>query len=564
MKKYLASIIIMIVMFGSAVHANTLNTLDMDVYIDKNGDATVTETWDYTSNENTEMYHSYKNIGGSEFTDLEVTDSEGNRYTFEEYWDIAGSFEDKAKKCGFHEIAGGVEICWGITEYGTRTYKVKYKITNFVVGLRDAQMTYWELVPANRESKIKEVNITIAGDVPFEDTLDVWGYGNRNGLCYVADGVIKMKSPEGGLNKNEYMTIQVKFPEGYFELRPSEDEFYSYEDEFFSYYEDMAKEDSISANNTDFENVIAFSYLAFWMFVMAGIIIGASKPAIAVPKEYKNYKKDVEYYRDVPSKDLFKMYAIASTLGLNKKDEDIFGAIFLRWIKEKKATVIKPNEEGAIKTTLAKKKNVDIQLYEEFLDEAKFKMQDEAKLYNFIYDASKDGILEKNEFDKWARRNSAKFMNRFKSVKTATLKQMQEEGYIIEEKRKKTFTKEAMEMARQILGLKKYLEDYTLINEREAIEVELFEEYLVFAQMMGIADKVLEQFKNLYPDIATLSSFDSYDNIIYARTVSYSMTKKAMDIETAKARAYSGGGGGFSSGGGGGGSFGGGGSMGSR
>ena len=48
-----------------------------------------------------------------------------------------------------------------------------------------------------------------------------------------------------------------------------------------------------------------------------------------------------------------------------------------------------------------------------------------------------------------------------------------------------------------------------------AIEVKLFEEYLILAQMMGIAKKVAKQFKNLYPEII----YTSYDYILLCTQV---------------------------------------------
>jgi uncharacterized membrane protein len=56
------------------------------------------------------------------------------------------------------------------------------------------------------------------------------------------------------------------------------------------------------------------------------------------------------------------------------------------------------------------------------------------------------------------------------------------------------------EEAIRMKGLKKYLLDYSMIPQREHIEVHLWEEYLIFAQLLGIADKVEEQFSKLYPN----------------------------------------------------------------
>ena len=102
------------------------------------------------------------------------------------------------------------------------------------------------------------------------------------------------------------------------------------------------------------------------------------------------------------------------------------------------------------------------------------------------------------------------------------------------------------------------MKEYTLIKDREAIEVTLFEEYLIYAQMMGIAKQVAKEFKDVYPEIIEQSKFTSYDNIIIINSYAAHGISTARSAE-ARARNYSSGGGGFSSGGGGGGSFGGGG-----
>ena len=109
---------------------------------------------------------------------------------------------------------------------------------------------------------------------------------------------------------------------------------------------------------------------------------------------------------------------------------------------------------------------------------------------------------------------------------------------------------EALKMA----GLKKFLNEFSLIKDRKAIEVKLWEEYLMYAQIFGIAKKVAKEFKRLYPDVLT---DDYYDDIIFIHTISYEGVS-AASVAKSRAESYSSGGGGFSSSGGGGGSFGGG------
>ena len=54
-----------------------------------------------------------------------------------------------------------------------------------------------------------------------------------------------------------------------------------------------------------------------------------------------------------------------------------------------------------------------------------------------------------------------------------------------------------------------------MIKDREAIEVVIFEEYLIYAQIMGIAKEVAKEFKDIYPEIIEQSNFSSYDNILF-------------------------------------------------
>ena len=120
----------------------------------------------------------------------------------------------------------------------------------------------------------------------------------------------------------------------------------------------------------------------------------------------------------------------------------------------------------------------------------------------------------------------------------------------------------------ELYGLKKYLDEFSMIDTKEVMDVKLWDEYLMFAYLFGIADLVYKQLKEMYPkeleiyEISddTIDFIDMYSdrvsNVVY-KDYGY---KNYSDITG----GYSSGGGGFSSGGDGGGSFGGGGSMGGR
>ena len=118
--------------------------------------------------------------------------------------------------------------------------------------------------------------------------------------------------------------------------------------------------------------------------------------------------------------------------------------------------------------------------------------------------------------------------------------------------------------SQKLYGLKLFLTEFSNIKQREAIEVNLWDEYLMYAYIFGIADKVVKQFKNLYPEVVVeMQNMNmDFDTFIFINDISRSSVLSARSAKSeaeAKASSYSSGGGGFSSGGGGGGSFGGGG-----
>ena len=112
----------------------------------------------------------------------------------------------------------------------------------------------------------------------------------------------------------------------------------------------------------------------------------------------------------------------------------------------------------------------------------------------------------------------------------------------------------------QLYGLKKYLLEFSRMDTKEVMEVKLWDEYLMFAYLFGIADKVAKQLKDMYPEVVEemQSSNIDYNTLYYINHISVRSTSSASSARSA-AQSYSSGGGGFSSGGGGGGSFGGGG-----
>ena len=124
-------------------------------------------------------------------------------------------------------------------------------------------------------------------------------------------------------------------------------------------------------------------------------------------------------------------------------------------------------------------------------------------------------------------------------------------------------------------ALKRYLEDYSLLNEKDIPQLAIWEKYLVYATAFGIANKVIDQMKAKYPKVFIEETWDTEmkntypiiyfsTNPIYFSThtigtspismlnqgVSKAYSTSIAEIAAHSASSGSGGGGGFSGGGG--------------
>lgn len=554
MKKIIKLIVILTSLFFIySVNANSISSISMNIYVDNNGNAHVTEIWDANLESGTEGYKPYYNLDDSEITNFKVI-MDDISFTPRTHWNVNSNFNDKAYKSGINKISNGVELCFGISNYGKHNYVMTYTITNFVHKLEDAEMIYFSLMPHDFSNEPDNVYIKIYSDFKYEDTLDVWGYGYK-GYAYVYDGYIEM-STEKGLDSDEYMVVLVKFPSGTFSNL-------NYISKTFDYYYKMAEEGANHQNsNKVFYNmiicIVSILQVIFWIFIISTIIkscnLSGQKYNLKYGKEGKRLK-NVPNFRDIPcNKDIFRAYYIAYNFNLMKKQTDLLGAVLLKWTKENKITIQKVDKSGLLSKA---KTSIILGSNEEFNNGY------EKDLYDMLMIASKDGILEAKEFEKWCKTNYSRILKWFNDVLNITAGSLISEGKITEVSKQAIIfnykeyyvTDELREEAKKLKGLKNFLENFTNIKDREAIDVHLFDEYLMFASIFGIADKVAKQFKEIYPEYIT--DYD-YDNIIFINNISYTGVK-AASVAKGRAESYSSGGGGFSSSGGGGGSFGGGG-----
>lgn len=556
MKKIIFTLVLFLV--PSIILANEISNIDINIYVDNNGTAHVTEAWTTNLVEGTELYKPYYNLGNSEISNFKASIN-GKEYTYDDNYNVNASFDAKKYKNGFNYISNGIELCFGLSEYGNNNYELSYDISNFVVNTSDGyQMIYWTLFPYDFSPSPGRVYIKIYSDFKYADTLDVWGYGKYGVPTYVYDGYIEMDS-ESTVYSSEYMTILVKFPENTFTLDTSVDK-------TFDKYLDMANEGATAykvQKKSFFQELLSYIPALISIIIPFAIVFIAARSSIINGYGYINNKtiskKNTPLFRDIPcNKDIYYANTLAklnNEIFTSYKETNIFGAIILKWVKENKIRFINQTKGIFNKET----SSIDLTLNPTF-DNAL-----EKELFDIMYTASKDGILDAKELENWCKTNYSKFFGLFSRIDKVTYYSLTSSNHIYKRKnkeeckRKNVMDDTIYEESVKLYGLKLFLDEFSKIDTREVLEVHIWDEYLMFAYIFGIADKVAKQLKNLYPEILTnQDNYVDFDTLMYINHIS---TRSVNAASTAKSRAesYSSGGGGFSSGGGGGGSFGGGG-----
>lgn len=514
--------IVLLYIFIGKVYANSINDIDIDVYIDKNGDANVTETWKEWLNEGTEGYKEYKNLGNSEISDFQVFDDTGKEYQYQDRWLTSESFENKAYKCGINKYGNEVELCWGISNYGYRTYVLKYKISNIVQQYTDTQGIYFNFL--NMDFVVYNAKITIHSDFPFSlENSRIWAFGTEGEINFIDGNIVFYTT--NVLSKSDYMVVMARFQSNIFNTTNNINE------SFDQVYDDAMK-DAFYPNDpwkrflyiisiiweSNHTVIMCYAGMIFLTIIYQRRLFKTRKNNIISNVQLVIRKKDIklppnwkiEYCREIPfNKDIFKVYWVMNTYNMAKEQDlkkNLIGAFLLKWIEEDKITICK-NKKGVFDIFSG---NYAI----DFTKDVEIEDYTEKKLFDILKDASGiNKILEPNEFKKWSLNNFRELEQWFSSSLYYGKNKLEIEEFIISEEiekrslfrkytvKRKRLSPKLKEEAIKLKGLKKYLTEYSLMKEKESIEVKLWEDYLIFAQLFGIANKVEKQFKEMYPEL---------------------------------------------------------------
>ena len=592
----------------SIVKADTanlhLNELEFKVYINSDGSMNVTELWDIDIRNTNTLFKTFE-IDKEKYSSISnvkvVERTSGKNYEFskinkEMYHVTENSFY------ALENSDGKFEIAWGIGmdhSSGNRVYQISYKVNDAVAKYNDYAELYWQFVGNDFSIDADKITGTIILPREVNDIqeIKVWGHTEGlNGEIY-ATGKDEIKFQVNDYKNENMVEIRTLFPNA---IIKSSERTYNQDR-----YDEVVKEETKWANKANikrqWEEIKDEVIWTFIFYVILAVCIIYLEKAVKYGKKiiqankYKPEQK-IDYFRELPKEDATPGEALYLLREPYNSFRSCFGNIFsanilnlklkeyidIRVEKESENTkkekiyikdnrkdldTLKKEEKGImsfIRDALGNNNEIEMKDIEKYIKGHAGKVSGliQRNQSSIEHSLSKDKLLDKKakgEYKRYKEKASVYFMVALFSliygiIPCAIIFLIN--GILCRKisKKQNVLTQDGVNMQEKWKGLKKYMEDFSLLNEKEIPAITIWEKFLVYATAFGIANKVLKQLKTVYPNIDEIDAINTSSSLyfMYHSNFSSSFSSSINSSISSTYSSGSGSGGGFSGGGGGG------------
>lgn len=558
-----------------------------------------------------------KYTGISDVKVTEITNGKNKEFIHQDKWEYHldnGKYYGTQNQSNDFEIGWGVGLD---NSSDTRKYKIEYKVQNAISKYDDYAELYWQLIGEDFEISAQNITGTIIlpEKANSKEDIKVWGHiETLNGTIYVTD-LNKIEFEIDRYVSNNMLEIRTLFPTQMIKTssRTSDIQILQsvIEEEAIWAEEANARRE---AKITKLTSIIVIVGLVLDIIFLI-TIIRANKNPVRHQKKFKP-EQEVEYYRDIPRQNATPGEAIQllqknMTKYLNYDDlGKVFSAVLLN-LKLKGYLEIEVDEskkdKEKVSIRIAKKSNAQELNSEEkeiyaFLDQATLRKEERTLTLkelqkviksnpdkvetlgkgmgeNIHSALLKEELLDKKQAKEHSNTTAIIVLQivflilfivfafiltttenvGFNTAIKATLIITGLLGIVSIAKKigilrkLNPFTQKGVNEIEQWKALKKYMEDFSLLNEKEIPAIEIWERFLVYATAFGIAEKVIKQLKMVYPNFEQLTSDYTVTYLMMNTNFSSSFSSAISSSISSTYSSATGGGGGFSGGGGGGG-----------
>lgn len=480
-------------------YSSSVNDIRISVNLAEDGSARITEVWDVVVASGTEWYLVRENLGDIGIEDLGVTDEKGNVFVNEGDWDVDRSIEGKARRCGLHRTGGGYEICWGVESYGPHTWTVSYTLTGVVKSLSDYDALHMQFVSPGLSSPPQNVSLSLTAPQPLSsDNSRIWGFGYQGSVEWDG-GTVSMASTEP-FSRQSSLILLIRFDKGIF--NPTSIRNVPFDD----ILQTAMEGNTFSREEEDWEDKLSdiIAYIATFFVFIAAIVrpflkagrIISDRRRIREIFGVRTLPESPDWVRTVPFGGKFlETYYVASHLkGVDDDKFSIIPAFVLRMLYY--GVLTKRNGPSG-KTEFVINPGADLSYMAPNSSEKEF--------FDMLKEsAGADGVLQESEFKKWTSSHKSRVRSWTKSLHAEVGREFEDDGLLYggrTDYERLILNSRGSSLALQSLGFKKFLQDFTLVSERESPEVSLWGDYLIVASLFGIAEQVAKEMNKIFPQL---------------------------------------------------------------
>ena len=470
---------------------SVLHDLDIRVELSRNGDARITETRQMTiDNKGTECYIGLSEMSPSTVKDLSVSDESRQRYENIGEWKVDRSRSEKAGRCGIVEKGNGsYELCWGLGDSGQRTYVTSYTITGLVRGYPDADAFRHVFLDENVSPKPIHAKVTIVGAdttlVFTPDTCGIWGFRFYGELGF--ENGTMVAETTGPMNSEAALYIMAQFPKGM--LEPA----IQTTDDTFEHKKQLALEGSdyvdvdivqLSDGKRGMSAPTAIGILGGTIVCLGGILYSFSgSRSRKKRKKIMALVKSVDYFKSIPLEgNLQKANDMLNAFNVGKAHnyKRLISATILHLINEGVFSV-EPmmTEAGKMAKRFVVKEKLPVEKDWSPLAYKMHEIFNKASGENHVLDPKELETFMENDNN---RKVVKSFLNALHTMRTLEFYENHKDDVC------------------EVFGFKRFLEDFTLMNERHLTEIKLWNDYMVWATLYGNAEQVIKDMKAINPE----------------------------------------------------------------
>ncbi|MBQ0024626.1 MAG: DUF2207 domain-containing protein [Bacteroidales bacterium] len=486
----------------SFAQEHVVRDIDVTVTLSEDGSAFVKEVWDLSVDKGTEWYLVRENLGDIVIKDLRVFEN-GQEFLTEDFWDTDRSFDWKKGRCGILYKRDGCELCWGLGSYGNHLFTVEYTMTNVVKSLDDYDCLHMQFVSPGINPYPQHARVTILADsLSFDaDNSAIWGFGYHGSVLF-DNGRIVADTEEPFVDDFASVIVMARFNKGIFSTTSTLPG--TFEEKRKIAFEESDYDTFLENERRRNRGLLAFTAAMFALLV-GGLMTSVRRRNQNMFGVMKLNR--IGYSREVPfDGDLFPSRYVLSKCGKMGSEANFASALILKMIKEGILSVSTDSRQKLLISFTSSQKAESLE-------------GGEKVFYDMLYEASgEDHILQEKEFSRWSSRkaNARRVSNWVENLNATGISRLQKGGFVGSSE----FTEQGRRQARNVIGFKKFLSDFTLSEERKSSEVILWQDYLIFASLYGIAKKVAKELKDIDPK-AFKDTF-GYDYMVMNRVLYFS------------------------------------------